>query len=77
MQNEILSADTVVHTIGETIPDGASIKPLVPANASAAAAATSSAADLRSIRWTVRSFGLLVIKEKDCTGERILLSPPV
>ena len=48
MQNEV-SADTVVHTIGETIPDGASIKPLVPANASAAAAATSSAAELRSI----------------------------
>ena len=49
MQNEILSADTVVHTIGEAIPDGAIIKPLVPANASAAAAATSSAAELRSI----------------------------
>ena len=54
MQNEILLADTVVntigdHTIGEAIPDGAIVKPLVPANASAAAAATSSAADLRSI----------------------------
>jgi N-methylhydantoinase B/oxoprolinase/acetone carboxylase alpha subunit len=49
MQNEILSADTVVHTIGEAIPDGAIMKPLVPANASAAAAATSSAAELRSI----------------------------